>query len=75
LEPGEIVPLDIEIWPTSMVFRKGHRLRLDIQPRDGLGAGAFTHYHADYNQGQNTIHAGGAFDSYLLVPIIPPQSP
>jgi len=72
LTPGEIVRVDVEIWPTSMVFRKGHRIRLDIQPRDGVGSQSYMHYHADYNTGTNTIHAGGDKESYLLLPIIPP---
>ena len=38
LTPGEIVQVEVEIWPTSMVFRKGHRIRLDVQPRDGVGS-------------------------------------
>jgi putative CocE/NonD family hydrolase len=71
LTPGEIVRVEVEIWPTSMVFRKGHRIRLDIQPRDGVGSAAYTHYHADYNTGTNTIHAGGDRESYLLLPVIP----
>ena len=71
LKPGEIVKVDVEIWPTSMVFKKGHRLRLDIQPRDGIGSAPYTHYHADYNDGQNTVYAGGDKESFLLVPIIP----
>ncbi|HSQ04956.1 MAG TPA: CocE/NonD family hydrolase, partial [Burkholderiales bacterium] len=29
LKSGELVECQIEIWSTSMVFRKGHRLRLD----------------------------------------------
>ena len=71
LEPGEIVKVDVEIWPTSMVFKKGHRIRLDIQPRDGFGSQSYMHYHADYNTGTNTIHAGGEYESYLLLPVIP----
>jgi uncharacterized protein len=71
LKPGEVVRLDVEIWPTSMVFRKGHRIRLDIQPRDGVGSAPYTHYAADYNSGTNTILAGGAHASYLLLPVIP----
>jgi uncharacterized protein len=71
LTPGEPVEVQVEIWPTSMVFRKGHRIRLDIQPRDGVGSVHYTHYHADYNSGTNTIHAGGDRPSYLLLPIIP----
>jgi predicted acyl esterase len=71
LKPGEVVQLQIEIWPTCMVFRRGHRLRLDIQPRDGVGSAPYTHYSADYNTGQNTIHTGGSTASYMLLPVIP----
>ena len=72
LKPGEIVKVEVEIWPTSMVFKKGHRIRLDVQPRDGLGSSRYMHYHADYNSGAtNTIHAGGDRASYLLLPVIP----
>jgi uncharacterized protein len=71
LKPGEIVKVDVEIWPTSMVFKKGHRIRLDVQPRDGIGSQSYMHYHADYNTGTNTVYAGGERESYLLLPIIP----
>jgi uncharacterized protein len=72
LTPGEIVECDVEIWPACMVFRKGHRIRIDIQPRDGVGSAPYTHYHADYNTGGfNTIHAGPGMASHLLLPIIP----
>ncbi len=71
LKPGEIVRVEVEIWPTSMVFKKGHRIRLDVQPRDGVGSAAYMHYHADYNTGTNTVYAGGDKDSHLLLPVIP----
>jgi putative CocE/NonD family hydrolase len=72
LSPGEIVECHVEIWPTSMVFRKGHRIRLDVQPRDGVGSSVYRHYHADYNIGaMNTVHAGEDKVSYLLLPVIP----
>lgn len=74
LEPDQVVQLQIEIWPTCMVFRKGHRIRLDIQPRDGIGSSPYTHYSADYNSGTNTIYTGGSKASYLLLPIIPPAT-
>ncbi|MCC7485918.1 MAG: CocE/NonD family hydrolase [Burkholderiales bacterium] len=74
LDPGKPVECHVEIWPTSMVFKKGHRIRLDIQPRDGVGSSVYRHYSADYNIGaQNTVHAGGDRLSYLLLPIIPPK--
>ena len=71
LKPNEVARVEVEIWPTCMVFAKGHRIRLDIQPRDGVGAPPYTHYHGQYNAGSNTVYAGGARASYLLLPVIP----
>ena len=34
LTPGEIVQLDIEIWPTSIVVPPGHRIGLSVRGRD-----------------------------------------
>ncbi|MEK6594545.1 MAG: CocE/NonD family hydrolase [Pseudomonadota bacterium] len=74
LQPNKPVECQVEVWPTSMVFGKGHKLRIDIQPRDGVGSAPYTHYHADYNAGaENTVYAGGAKASYLLLPVIPPK--
>ncbi len=67
-----MVECQVEIWPTCIVLKKGHRLRLDIQPRDGIGSAPYTHYHADYNAGaDNTVYAGGETPSYLFLPVIP----
>ena len=75
LKPGAPVECEIEIWPACMVFGKGHRIRLDIQPRDGVGSTPYTHYPAAYNTGGlNTVHTGGSMASYLMLPIIPPQA-
>ena len=72
LKPGEIVECQIEVWPTSMVFKKGHRIRVDVQPRDGVGSAPYTHYHGDYNAGaENTIYAGGDKASSITLPVIP----
>jgi putative CocE/NonD family hydrolase len=72
LEPDEIVECQVEIWPTSMVFKKGHKLRLDLTPRDGVASGHFTHYNADYNAGaKNSLYSGGDKLSWLMLPIIP----
>ena len=74
LKKNEIVECRVEVWPTSMVFKKGHKLRVDIQPRDGQGSEPYTHYHADYNAGATySVYAGGGTPSYLMVPVIPPK--
>lgn len=67
LEAGEVVRIEVEIWATSMVFRKGHRIRLDVQPHDG------DHYFAAYNLKNNSIYTGGERASYVLLPVIPQQ--
>jgi predicted acyl esterase len=75
LEPDVPVECQVEIWPTSIVLQKGHRLRVDIQPQDGLGSSIYTHWNADYKLGaRNSLYAGGDKASYLLVPIIPPKA-
>jgi predicted acyl esterase len=78
LTPGEPVPLDVEIWPTSMVFPKGWRLVLTLQGHDFIVTppGRMRHDHpqdrpADEFGGLGTIHTGGAQASYLLMPLIP----
>jgi hypothetical protein len=74
LKPNEPVECQIEIWPTCIVLAKGHRLRVDVQPRDGIGSAPYTHYHADYNSGaENTIYSGGDKPSWILLPVIPPK--
>ena len=65
LTPGEVVPVQVEIWATSMVFKAGHRIRLDVQPHDGQ------HYFAAYALGNNTIYTGGDRASYVLLPFVP----
>src|SRR5262245_36859064 len=74
VQPGEVVPVEIEILPTSALFERGHRIVLDV--------GAVDDPHTQFQhddprdrvcRGACTIHTGGAFDARLLVPIVPPR--
>ncbi len=76
LSPDDIVPLDVEIWPTSMVFEAGSRLLLDLEAHDGFGSIPFLHTDPTDRDpvvlaGTNAIHAGGRLASFLLLPFIP----
>lgn len=73
LEPGEIVALEVEIWPTSVIFERGSRLVLEIASRDDPGLDPFLHTHpVDRVQtGTVTVHTGSDHDSHLLLPLIP----
>ena len=59
------MPIEVEIWATSMVFKKGLRIRLDVQPHDG------DHYFAAYKLKDNSIYTGPDYPSYVLLPIVP----
>ncbi len=78
LEPGQIVPLDIEIRPIGMRWKAGERLCLSVAgynilsrfrkgpvPGGGILAGP-----AICNKGKHVIHTGGRYSSYLLMPHI-----
>ncbi len=74
IPPGEIVPVDIEILPTSVLFEKGEKLRLVIQGSDiyFYPSEGHTDGHLDtVNKGNHTIHTGGKHESFLLAPVIP----
>ena len=81
LEPGEIVPVEIEIWPSSTLFRQGETLQLTVQGGDfsytksnplPVEHGRIPVSHArTVNRGRHTLHTGGRYDSHLLVPVIP----
>ena len=72
LTPGEIVPVEIEIIPTTALIRKGWRIRMDIQPFDGFDHGARHAYDASIHDGiQNTIYTGPDHQSYVQLPILP----
>ncbi len=72
LQDGEIVPVEVEIIPNTGLVRRGHRLRVDIQPYTGVGHGMRHAYDADYHDGaQNTIFTGPEHPSYVQLPVVP----
>lgn len=73
IPPGTIVPVDIEILPSSTLFERGSSLRLDIQGRDAAWYPAFAHRHTR-NRGRHRIHCGGPYDSHLVVPLVSPPA-
>lgn len=71
---GQPVPLDIEIWPSSTLFRAGETLRVVVQGSDIYAESPpqlpFARHTQLRNAGRHVIHAGGPFDSHLLVPCV-----
>jgi predicted acyl esterase len=74
LTPGEIVPCEVEIWPTTALIRKGWRLRLDIQPVSGdyMSFPISDPVDDTYQKGStNNIYTGPDHPTYLQLPVIP----
>jgi len=72
LVPGEPTAFSIEVWPTSNVFRPGHRLRLEIASCDDQARLGDAHAALPI-AARNTILEGRAHPSRLLVPVIPKE--
>jgi predicted acyl esterase len=68
LQPSDIVPVEIEIWPSATLFEAGTSLQLTIQGHDGAKYPAFRHTKL-VNCGRHTIFTGGQYDSCLTVPL------
>lgn len=74
LNPGEIVPIDVEINPTSRLWHAGEKLRVQVAGR---------YIRAEHwieplmwetdNKGEHVIHTGGKYDSFLQIPVIGPK--
>lgn len=80
LHPGERVPVEIEIWPSSTLFRAGEALRLvvaghDIYPKEEGAMLPFALHEQTLNNGTHVLHMGGTFDALLRLPIVPVEQP
>jgi uncharacterized protein len=76
-QQGQVERIEIELWPTSMVFMRGHRIRLEISSSN------FPRYDRNPNTGrdiatetqprfavQSVYHSASAM-SQIILPIIP----
>ena len=71
LASGEIVDVEIDLFPVGLLFHPGQQLRLVIGARNTLGP--IMPQVADYtpdNRGQHVIHTGGSRASHLQLPIL-----
>ena len=76
LAPGEIVPVDIEIWPHSRIWHKGESIRIEVEGRFWMSEwyeDPKMHFVTDNGEGKHVIHTGGEYESFLQIPVIPPR--
>jgi putative CocE/NonD family hydrolase len=79
MNPGQSYKFAIDVWATSNVFRKGHRLRLEISSSN------FPRFDRNLNTGEesasarkpvsatNTIYHDAEHPSALILPVVPAQ--
>ena len=77
MEPGQVYAITIEMQPTSQVFKKGHRIRVDVTSSD------FPHFDRNPNTGhefgmdaevqiaEQTIYHNAKYPSHIVLPVIP----
>lgn len=73
--PGEVYPVDVEVWPTNVVVEKGGRIVLEVSSGDTQGSGIFLHNSVvdrsvERFDGMNHVHFGIG-ENYVTLPIIP----
>jgi len=67
---GEIVDVEIDLFPIGLVFCPGEQVRLVISAQNALGAiMPATRDYIPQNSGKHVVHTGGDHASYLQLPI------
>ena len=75
LKKDEVVPVEVEIIPSTARIPKGHRIRVDVQPFDGYGHGTRHAYDPGYHDGaRNVVYTGPNHLSYIQLPVVPERT-
>jgi putative CocE/NonD family hydrolase len=76
MQPGTVYPLSIRLYPTSNVFKRGHRIRVDISSSN------FPRFDVNPNTGEplndhrrtivatNTVHHDRLYPSHIVLPVV-----
>jgi putative CocE/NonD family hydrolase len=81
MTPGEIYQFTVRMYPTSNVFKKGHRIRVDVSssnfPRFDVNpnTGEPLNDNRSWRVATNTIYHDSAHPSHILLPVIPKGRP
>jgi putative CocE/NonD family hydrolase len=80
LQPGEVAAITVEAFPTANLFKRGHRIRLDVSSSN------FPHFDVNPNTGapegtgltrqvaRNTLYLDRDRASYVVLPSVPPRT-
>ena len=76
--PGDVYPVDVEIWPTNVVVEKGAKIVFEVSSGDTQGSGIFQHNHPEDRSekklaGMNHISFSERYLNWVTLPIVPPR--
>jgi uncharacterized protein len=77
MEPGKVYPFTIKLYPTANVFKRGHRIRVDISssnfPRFDVNpnTGEPLNRHRRMITATNTLYHDLDYPSHILLPVVP----
>lgn len=69
VEPGKVMRVDVEVFPTGAKLRKGHRLRITVQAFDTPHLTPTAPQVLDGAGGVITVHSGPEHRSRLVLPV------
>lgn len=75
LEPGQVYEMNVDLWSTSLVFNKGHRLRVAVSssnsPRFEANPNTGKPFRADKETrvAKNTLHLSLQYPSRIVLPV------
>jgi predicted acyl esterase len=75
LEPGRVYELNVDLWSTSLVFNKGHRIRVAVSssnsPRFEANPNTGKAFRADKETrvARNTVHLSAKHASRIVLPV------
>jgi putative CocE/NonD family hydrolase len=79
--PGQLYQVTINLYPTANVFKKGHRIRVDISssnfPRFDVNpnTGEPLQQHRRVTTADNTVYHDARRPSHIVLPVIPKERP
>jgi putative CocE/NonD family hydrolase len=77
MSPGQVYPIVVRAFPTSNLFKAGHRIRLDVSSSN------FPRFDVNPNTGapegeglsrrvaRNTVYVDASRPSHVILPVIP----
>jgi hypothetical protein len=77
IEPGKVYEYKIDLWSTSNVFLKGHKIRVEVSSSNfprfdrNLNTGKDAASSAEFVKATNTVYHDAEHPSALVLPVVP----